>query len=95
MVGSSNGANSSPISDHSHKASLAACIAAMYSLSIIDNEMISCFLEDHDTAPPSIKKVYPEIALQSSTILLSTSAYPISALGAPPYVSHKSFVLSK
>ena len=44
-----------------HRASLAACVAAIYSASVVDNAMIDCFFELQETAPPSIVKMYPEM----------------------------------
>ncbi len=39
----------------SHRASFIPCVAATYSLSVVESETISCFFEDHDTAPPSMR----------------------------------------
>jgi len=39
----------SPRNEHSHKASLAACIAAMYLALVVDSATISCVLTDHKT----------------------------------------------
>ncbi|KIK36294.1 hypothetical protein CY34DRAFT_94692 [Suillus luteus UH-Slu-Lm8-n1] len=60
--------------EQSHNASLAACVAATYSLSIVESETMSWCLDDHETAPPSIKNAYPETALLSSPMLPSASA---------------------
>ena len=42
----------SPIRDLSHSASLAVCVVATYSLSVVDREIISCLFELQDTVPP-------------------------------------------
>ena len=46
----------SPNKHCNQMASFAACIAAMYSASVVDNVTGSCFLVDQDTAPPSTMK---------------------------------------
>jgi hypothetical protein len=38
-------------------ASFMPCVAATYSLSVVDRETISCRLDDHETAPPSMRNV--------------------------------------
>ena len=45
----------------SQSASFTACVAVMYSASIVDNVTIGCFLELQDMAPPSIMKMYPDV----------------------------------
>ena len=40
---------------HSHSASFTLCIAATYSLSVVDSETISCHFEDLEMAPPSMR----------------------------------------
>ena len=47
---------------HSHKASLAAYIAAMYSDSAVDSVIRFYFFEDQDITPPFMRNTYPEIA---------------------------------
>jgi hypothetical protein len=39
----------------SQRASLPPCVAATYSLSVVDRDTISCRFEDHETAPPSMR----------------------------------------
>ena len=39
----------------SHRASFILCVAAMYSLSVVDRETISSHLDDHEPAPPSMR----------------------------------------
>ena len=84
-MGSMSGVNNSPIKDHSHKASFAACVAATYSLSVVESDTISCRLDDHETAPPSIKNAYPDTAFLSSAMLPSASAYPTYLYGQKVY----------
>jgi hypothetical protein len=45
----------SEMREHSHSASLLLCVAAMYSLSVVESEMISCYLDDHETVLPSMR----------------------------------------
>ena len=56
VVGDMMGPNTSEMRLRSHKASLLPCVAAMYSLSVVDKETISCRFEDHKTAPPLMRK---------------------------------------
>jgi len=58
VVGSVMGLKRSLMSDCSHRASFAAWVAAMYSLSVVKSKTISCCFDDQDTVPPSIKKAY-------------------------------------
>ncbi|KIK32661.1 hypothetical protein CY34DRAFT_100975, partial [Suillus luteus UH-Slu-Lm8-n1] len=58
----------------SQMASFAACVAATYSASVVESVTSSCFFELQDTAPPSSKNAYPEIACLCSWEALSTSA---------------------
>jgi len=62
----------------SQSASFMPCVAATFSLSVVERETISWRLEDQDTAPPSIRKAYPNIARLSSAMLPSVSACPTS-----------------
>ena len=39
----------------SQSASFMPCIAVTYLLSVVDRETSSCHLEDHETAPPSMR----------------------------------------
>src|SRR6266702_3527273 len=71
VVGSLKGPNTSERRLRSQSASFTPCIAATYSLSVVDRETISCHLEDHEMAPPSMRKVYPEMAWRSSAMLSS------------------------
>jgi len=48
-----------------------------------EREIISYRLEDQETAPPSIRKAYPETALQFLAILPSASVYPARTLSTP------------
>ena len=64
MIGHMRGHVISARNVHSQSASFAACVAAMYSASVMDNAMIGCFLELQDTAPPSIVKMYPDVEWQ-------------------------------
>ena len=40
---------------HSHSTFFMPCVAATYSLSVVERETISCRLEDHETAPPLMR----------------------------------------
>ena len=40
-----------------HRASFAACVAAMYLASVVESMTTDCFLELQDMAPPSIVKI--------------------------------------
>src|SRR5882762_8065368 len=42
--------------------SFAACVVATYSASVVDRVTSSCFFNDHETAPLSIRMTKPEIA---------------------------------
>ena len=53
------------IREQSHRASFAAWTAATYSLSVVEREMISCLFALQETAPPLIRKAYPEIVEHS------------------------------
>jgi hypothetical protein len=53
---------SSPIKDHSQRASFAACVVATNSASVVDNATMSCHFALQETAPPLIRKVYPDMA---------------------------------
>ena len=46
--------------------SLAVWVAPIYSASIVDNVMSSCFFDDQDTAPPSTRTAKPETMHLSS-----------------------------
>src|SRR6266478_5416001 len=59
------------IKERSQRASFVACVAAMYSDSVVDRETISCRLADQETAPPLTINAYPVIARLSSAILPS------------------------
>ena len=54
------------ISERSQSASFAAYVAATYSLSVVDSEIIACRFALQETAPPLMMKAYPEIAFLSS-----------------------------
>src|SRR6266850_1506467 len=56
------------------QASHAASDRAMYSASVDDSAIISCFLDHHVIAPPAAKKTYPDVDLQSSVLAYATSA---------------------
>jgi hypothetical protein len=75
-VGVARGRKTSPMSRRSQRPSFAACVAATYSASVVESATISCFLAPHETAPPSMRKAYPLIALRCSCILPSASVYP-------------------
>jgi hypothetical protein len=83
-MGSVKGLNIWPMKKQSYNTSFVACVTAIYSLSIIESEIISCCLDNHETAPLLIKKVYPEAALLFSAILPSASAYPVKTFSSPP-----------
>src|SRR5271168_5605721 len=51
----------------------------MYLLSVVDNDIISCLFALQETAPPLTMNAYPEMALRSSFVLLSASAYPTTS----------------
>ena len=65
-MGSVIGLNISDMRFLSQIASFAAWVRAMYSASVVDREMVSCHLDDHDTAPPLSIKTYPDMACLSS-----------------------------
>src|SRR5438270_12616584 len=50
----------------SHTASCTAAAAAMYSASIVDNVIISCFLLHQEIAPPFSMKTKADVDLRSS-----------------------------
>src|ERR1700678_2232694 len=80
------------MSDRSHNASFAAYTAATYSLSVVESEIISCLFALQETAPPFTRNAYPEIALRSSAILPSASAYPSNSRTLLPYDNQRSRV---
>src|SRR6266851_3166304 len=45
----------------SQSPSFMPCIAVTYLLSVMESKMISCHFEDHDTAPPLMRKAYPNM----------------------------------
>jgi len=49
---------------HSHRASFVACMVAIYSTSVVERETRGCFFELQLTAPPLMRKAYPEIKCQ-------------------------------
>ena len=55
VVGSLREMRTSPIKECSHSASFVACVTAMYLLSVVESETISCFFEAQDTAPLSMR----------------------------------------
>src|SRR5580693_2601153 len=55
VVGSWSVPKTSEMRERSHSASLPPCVAATYSLSVVESETISCRLDDHETAPPSTR----------------------------------------
>ena len=57
VVGFLKGPKMSMMRLHSNSASFTPCVAAMYSLLMVDNETISCCFEDHKMVPPSMKNV--------------------------------------
>ena len=57
-------------------ASLVVCVVVTYSDSAVESVTIFCFLEDQETAPPSIRNVYPVIACLCSCVALSASVNP-------------------
>ena len=75
-IGFVRGHRMSPRNIHIQIASFAACVTATYSDSVVDNETRACFLEFHQTAPPSMQKAYPEIACRCSCEFPSASLYP-------------------
>ena len=68
----------------SQSASLAAYMAAMYSLSVVDSEISSWHLALHETALSFIIKAYLDITFQSLLMFPSASAYHISFFACPP-----------
>ena len=84
IIASLNGSKISASRLWSQSPSFMPCVAATYLLSVVDREMISCFFEDQDTAPPSIRNANPVIAQRSSDILPLASAYPTNACRASP-----------
>ena len=75
-IGFVRGCRMSPRNIRIQIASFAACITATYLYSVVDNETRACFLEFHQTAPPSMQKAYPEITCQCSCEFPSASLYP-------------------
>jgi hypothetical protein len=69
------GPKSSPIKDHSQRASFAACVAATYSALVVDNATMSCHFALQEMASPSIRKAYPEMACLSLFDIPSASEY--------------------
>ena len=47
-MGSLRGMRTSPINKRSHSASFMVCVVAMYLLSVVESEMISCFFDTQD-----------------------------------------------
>ena len=92
MVGSRLSSNNWKISDRSHKASFTVWVIATYSASVVDRAIISCHLALQETAPPWIKKAYPEIVCLSSAILPSASVYPVSFIFVSPKDNQSSLV---
>jgi hypothetical protein len=93
VIGSLNGWNVSLMKAQIQMASFAAWVAATYSASVVDRVTISCLFELHETAPPSIRKTYPEIAWRSSFDIPSASVYPVMDLSVDrPRTNHRSFV---
>ncbi|KIJ07284.1 hypothetical protein PAXINDRAFT_50172, partial [Paxillus involutus ATCC 200175] len=50
----------------SQMASFEACVAATYSASVVERVTSSCFFDAHETAPPSSRNAYPDIARRCS-----------------------------
>ncbi len=71
VMGSLKGPNTLERRLCSQSASFTLCVAATYSLLVVDRETISCHLEDHKMVPPSMRKAYPEMAWWSSAMLPS------------------------
>jgi hypothetical protein len=59
-----SGLANSPISDCSQINSFVACVDAINSASVEDKAMTGYFLELQEIAPPSIRKIYPDIEWQ-------------------------------
>jgi hypothetical protein len=55
VVGSWSVPKTSEMRERSHSTSLPLCVAAMYSLSVVESETISCHLDYHETALPSMR----------------------------------------
>ena len=92
VIGSSRGIRTSPINKCSHSASFVACVMAMYLLSVVNRERISCFFKAQDMTLPSIKNVYSKMAFWSLAMLPSTSIYPCSSLLIHLHIKHRFFV---
>ena len=75
-IGFVRGRRMSPRNIQIQITSFAACVTVTYLDSVVDNEMRACFLEFHESAPPSMQKVYPEIACRCSCEFPSASLYP-------------------
>ena len=54
-IGFDKGCSISPRNMHIHIASLAAWVITTYSDSVVDSEMIACFIKFQETAPPSMQ----------------------------------------
>ena len=65
-------------------------VAEIYLAFIIDNAITDCFLELHETVPPSIRHVEPKIECQCSCDARSASEYTTRPFVAPPNVSFNS-----
>ncbi|KAJ9566994.1 hypothetical protein OSB04_002960 [Centaurea solstitialis] len=80
----------------SQTASFAASDAAMYSASVVESAIVSCFELFHEIAPPFMVKTYPDCDLKSSlSVWKLASEYPVTLISSsvPPKTKNISFVL--
>ncbi|KAJ9561692.1 hypothetical protein OSB04_006852 [Centaurea solstitialis] len=80
----------------SQTASFAASHAAMYSASVVESAIVSCFELFHEIAPPFRVKTYPDCDLKSSlSVWKLASEYPVTLISSsePPKTKNISFVL--
>ena len=76
--------------------SLAACVCAMYSASVLDNDTTPCFFELHEIAPMPKWNKNPAIECLCFWLAQSASQNPSTIVSfCPPKVSQRSFVLSR
>src|SRR5581483_7064104 len=80
----------------SQTASFAALDAAMYSTSVVESAIVSCFELFHEIVPPLRVKTYLDCDLKSSlSVWKLASEYPVTLISSsdPPKTKNISFVL--
>ena len=73
-VGEERSSPSSVSKRHSHTASLAACVVAIYSASVLERVMTFCFLQLQLMAAPANVKMNPEVDLRSLMSLAQSAS---------------------